>query len=104
MPILSLNDVLTVPVVENMLAGKLDAEIAATFGPWLPKLLQRGARTDVLEAVRSAFFQQAAERLSEGLRGHEGAGYLLCACLHVEYQGEGIEAFLEACRTLGRGK
>lgn len=53
---------------------------------------------DVLEATRTGFFQQALARLTEILNNSEGSGYLLAQSLNLDYEGEGIDAFLNALR------
>lgn len=93
LPIHSLVHVLTPAVVEAMLRHKSCGEIDAAFGPHLP--LQSCLLMDV---VRSGFFQQALERLSECVRDGDGAGYLLSQSLGLPYRGEGIDAFLDSCR------
>lgn len=99
MPVQSLADVLSVQQVNQLLERLTTEEIRDTFGPLLPPLLGKdSSKEGLIQAVRSGFFQQSVDRLSESLREGEGAGLLLAQSFGLDYKGEGIDNFLQALR------
>lgn len=104
LPIKSLLDFLTMEVIEKHLDSLSPAEMSSMYGPLLPKTVGTDpTKQNVLETVRSPFFQQACQRLSEQLAQGEGAGYLLAQSLKLKYDKEGIASFLQGLRDANRG-
>lgn len=98
-PISSVSDFLTLDLVESHL-DKLDANtLKSLYSDKLPpSISENPTEQDILDTVRSGFFQQSEQRLSEQLRRGNGAGYLLAQSLKYDYKGEGVANFLDGIR------
>lgn len=101
LPIASISDVLTVELIEKHLDTLSPDQLSQLYASHLPESTSP-TKHDILDVVRSGFFQQSSNKLSELLREGSGAGYLLAQTLKYDYQGEGIESFLNGVRELGK--
>lgn len=63
-----------------------------------PSIKQNPTRKDILDLVRSGFFQQSRSNLTSHLNKSNGAGYLLAQTFGLQYSGEGIVNFLNSIR------
>lgn len=83
---------------------KLSAqELKEKYGELLPPSMSNNpSKADIIDVVRSGFFQQSEQKLSESLRNGKGAGYLLAQTLKYDYKGEGVDLFLQGIRELGK--
>lgn len=97
----ALADVLTPAVVDAHLARQSPSQLRALYGAYLPANTE-ATREEIGRVVRSGFYQQAEARLSEQLREGAGTGYLLAQAVGYDYEGEGIEQFLNGVRNAGR--
>lgn len=103
LPVSSISDFLTLELIEKHLDSLSSDQLAQLYSRFLPESCSKNPlKSDVLDVVRSGFFQQATSKLSELLREGNGAGYLLAQSLKYNYQGEGVEGFLNGVRELGR--
>lgn len=100
LPIASISDVLTLELIEKHLESLSSDHLSELYLKHLPESTSP-TKHDIMDVVRSGFFQQSTSKLSELLREGNGAGYLLAQSLKYDYQGEGIEAFLNGVRELG---
>lgn len=101
LPIASISDVLTLELIEKHLDTLSPDQLSQLYASHLPESTNP-TKHDILDVVRSGFFQQSTNKLSELLREGSGAGYLLAQTLKYDYQGEGIESFLNGVRELGK--
>lgn len=101
LPIASISDVLTLELIEKHLDTLSPDQLSQLYASHLPESTSP-TKHDILDVVRSGFFQQSSNKLSELLREGSGAGYLLAQSLKYDYQGEGIESFLNGVRELGK--
>lgn len=101
LPIASISDVLTLELIEKHLDSLSPDQLSQLYATHLPESTNP-TKHDILDVVRSGFFQQSTNKLSELLREGSGAGYLLAQSLKYDYQGEGIESFLNGVRELGK--
>lgn len=95
-PITALDDILTTDLIEKHLSLLLSLELAEKYGDLLPEGVEP-TKEEIARVVRNGFFQQANKELSSTILNN-GVGQILASSLGYEYQGEGIEAFLEGLR------
>lgn len=101
LPIASISDILTLELVEKHLDTLSPDQLTELYANHLPGSTNP-TKHDILDVVRSGFFQQSTNNLSDLLREGNGAGYLLAQSLKYDYKGEGIEPFLNGVRELGK--
>lgn len=95
-PITAIDDVLTLDVIEKHLSLLLEKELEEKYGDLLPEGV-KPTKEEIALVVRNGFFQQANKELSSTILNN-GVGQILASSLGYEYQGEGIDAFLEGLR------
>lgn len=103
LPIHSISDILTLEQIEKHLSSLSPTQLSEVYAKNLPDSVSSNtSKEDILDVVRSGFFQQSSNKLSELLRDGSGAGYLLAQSLKYDYLGEGIDGFLHGVRDLGK--
>ncbi|CAK9438512.1 uncharacterized protein LODBEIA_P27360 [Lodderomyces beijingensis] len=102
LPISSISSVLDIPTIEAHLSKLSLQELKQMYGEFLPATEAQNPTKDSIinNIVRSGFFQQCEQKLSHSLASGDGAGYLLAQSLKYDYQGEGIENFLNGVRKI----
>ena len=88
-------------MVENHLSKLSESQLRDLYADYLPENTNP-TKGEIIEVIKNGFFKQASEKLSEQLRESNGTGYLLAQTLKYEYQGEGIENFLNGIRSVGK--
>lgn len=86
-------------IVEKHLDELSPEEIEQLYAEHLPSSTNP-TKHDIIQLVRSGFFDQSLDRLNQGLQKSTGMGYILSQSLKFDYQGEGIEGFLKGIRQL----
>jgi len=66
--------------------------------------MENASKYEILQVIKSPYFNQNLKSLNESLRQCNGAGYLLSQSLKFDYKGEGIEAFLQGIRQLKKNE
>ncbi|KAI5953385.1 hypothetical protein KGF54_002757 [Candida jiufengensis] len=103
MPLGSISSVLNLQTIENHLDKLSREELSKLYKDYLPESTSKNVtKYKIIEIIRSGFYQQNEQKLSEHLKSGEGAGYLLSQSLKYDYKGEGIENFLNGIRDLGK--
>lgn len=87
-------------MIEKHLDELSNEEIKQLYQSHLPESIENPTKYDIMQLVRSGFFDQSLNRLSESLTKSSGTGYLLSQTLKYDYQGEGIDGFLAGIRQL----
>lgn len=87
---------LTFEVIEKHLLLLLEKELEEKYGDLLPEGV-KPTKEEIARLVRNGFFKQANKELSSTILNN-GVGQILASSLGYDYQGEGIEAFLEGLR------
>lgn len=102
---MDLDDVISFDTIESHLANLSDQEVVQLFGDDLPpSITANPSKANVLELIRSGFFQQSKNNLSSHLKKQNGAGYLLAQSFGLDYEGEGISNFLNGIRKATKKK
>ncbi|KAI3407068.2 hypothetical protein KGF56_000156 [Candida oxycetoniae] len=101
-PIGSISSVLDIPTIEAHLSKLSTKELKEKYFDYLPPSIASNPTKDQIinDVIRSGFYQQCEQKLSQSLTGGNGAGYLLAQSLKYDYQGEGIENFLNGIRDV----
>ncbi|CCG22529.1 hypothetical protein CORT_0B08240 [Candida orthopsilosis Co 90-125] len=103
LPIGSISSVLDVSTIDNHLDKLSLDQLKQMYGEYLPSsVAQNPTKAKILDVVRSGFFQQSEQKLTNQLRANEGAGLLLAQSLKYDYKGEGIENFLNGIRQVSK--
>ena len=63
-----------------------------------PSIAENPSKENMLDLIRSGFFQLAKSNLNDHLNKHNGMGYLLSQTFKYDYTGEGIVNFLNGIR------
>ncbi|KAK6463217.1 proteasome complex subunit Rpn13 ubiquitin receptor-domain-containing protein [Scheffersomyces coipomensis] len=95
-PIGKISDFITLDIIEKHLAGLSQDQIKELYGEYIPS-----TGGDLMNVIRSAFYQQCTQRLSHSLINDDGAGWLFAQSLKYDFEGEGINYFLKGIRKLG---
>lgn len=92
-----------VSTIDNHLDKLSLDQLKQMYGEYLPpSVAQNPTKAKILDVVRSGFFQQSEQKLTNQLRANEGAGLLLAQSLKYDYKGEGIENFLNGIRQVSK--
>ncbi|EMG46921.1 hypothetical protein G210_2813 [Candida maltosa Xu316] len=103
LPIGSISSVLDLKTIDAHLEKLSLDQLKELYGEYLPESIAADpTKSEIMDVIRSGFFQQCEQKLSESLRSGSGAGYLMSQSLKYEYKGEGIEGFLNGVRELGK--
>ncbi|AOW26098.1 26S proteasome regulatory subunit N13 [Candida albicans P60002] len=103
LPIGSISSVLDIDSIDSHLDKLSLEQLKEMYGDYLPpSIASNPTKSQIMEVVRSGFFQQCEQKLSESLRGNSGAGYLMSQSLKYDYKGEGVESFFNGVRELGK--
>lgn len=86
--------------MEKHLDELSNEDIKQLYQEHLPSSIENPTKHDIVQLVRSGFFDQSLNRLTESLTKSSGIGYILSQSLKFDYQGEGIEGFLAGIRQL----
>lgn len=104
LPIQSISDVLTIENISQHLDSLSKEQLIENYSTHLPKSIDANniSKNEILDIVRSGFFQQSINKLSDQLTNSNGTGYLLSQSLKYDYQGEGVDGFLNGIRQLSK--
>ncbi|EGW35003.1 uncharacterized protein SPAPADRAFT_58128 [Spathaspora passalidarum NRRL Y-27907] len=103
LPISSISSVLDLETIDKHLAGLNTEQLKELYGQFLPQsVAENPTKEQILDVIRSGFFQQSEQKLSQYLTQGNGAGYLLAQSLKFDYHGEGIDGFLTGIRELAK--
>lgn len=102
-PIIDLDDVFPFEVLEAHINSLSNDEVVELFKDDLPpSIAENPTKSNILDLLRSGFFQQSKNNLSSHLKKSNGAGYLLSQSFGVDYVGEGITNFLNGIRKASK--
>ncbi|RLV94328.1 26S proteasome regulatory subunit RPN13 [Spathaspora sp. JA1] len=103
LPISSISSVLDVDTINTHLESLTSEQLKQLYGDYLPKsITENPTKEQILDVIRSGFFKQSEQKLSQLLNQGNGAGYLLAQSLKFDYHGEGIDGFLTGIRELAK--
>lgn len=103
MPIASISSVLDIDTINSHLDKLSIDQLKELYGEYLPESIAANpTKEEIMRAIRSGFFQQCEQKLSELLRSNTGAGYLMSQSLKYDYKGEGVDGFLNGIRDLAK--
>lgn len=96
---MDLDDVFPFEVLKSHVNSLSEAEVLELFKDDLPpSIAANPTKANILDLLRSGFFQQSKNSLSSHLKKNNGAGYLLAQSFGIDYEGEGITNFLNGLR------
>lgn len=103
LPISTISSVLDLLLIDSHLDKLSLDELKSLYSEYLPSSMSSNpTKAQIMDIIRSGFYAQSEQKLSELLSKGSGAGYLLAQSLKYEYKGEGIDGFLNGIRELAK--